>query len=435
MSENIKVVVRLRPISKTNEPTFFSIKDQTITLSVSENERTNIHHFSFDTIFPPDTTQEDVFLKTAKNAVEWVCQGYNSTIFAYGQSGSGKSFTMFGHEGKEPKLKGIVPRACETLFKTINSGEEILEATLKCSFIELYRETIRDLLAQKDTNLKIRQNPLRGVYVQGLLEKFVYTPEDILETIKEGTLQRTVASTSLNNVSSRSHAVLTLTLTQKLNDGSEVTSRLNLIDLAGSENVGKSEAQGTTLAEAQTINKSLSCLGNVIFALTEKSREHIPYRDSKLTYLLQDSLGGNSRTILIATINPLSSFYFESLSTLKFAQRAKLIKNAPKVNRNESITTLLKTIDTLTKRIQELEKERKVYKKDNISGCKECLLSKDKEVALIDRIELLEAELQSGQTRYENLEELYYLQRNESEKNASQLADQKAQNYLTIISK
>jgi hypothetical protein len=184
----------------------------------------------------------------------------------------------------------------------------------------------------------------------------VYSSADILNTIKEGSSRRTVASTSLNTVSSRSHSLLTLTLTQILSDGTEITSKLNLVDLAGSENVGKSEVQGISLAEAQNINKSLSSLGNVIYALTEKNREHIPYRDSKLTFLLQDSLGGNSKTTLIATVNFGNNSISESINTLKFAKRTKEIKNIPKVNKFESIQNLLKTIDELNQKIKILEK-------------------------------------------------------------------------------
>jgi kinesin family protein 5 len=179
-----------------------------------------------------------------------------------------------------------------------------------------------------------------------------------MSVIKEGAAQRTTASTNLNNTSSRSHAVLTITLTQKLQDGSELTSKMHLVDLAGSENVGRSEVTGTTLAETQAINKSLSCLGNVIFALTEKGREHIPYRDSKLTFLLQDSLGGNSKTCIVCTATPSVTCYSETVNTLKFAKRAKEIRNIPKLNRSDSPVNLQRIIEQLQKRISELELER-----------------------------------------------------------------------------
>jgi kinesin family protein 5 len=261
---------------------------------------------------------------------------------------------MFG--GKDDK-KGIIPRSCETLFQTLKNNENISSYTLKCSFIEIYCEKIRDLLdTDKDTDsLKLRNDTNKGIYIQGLIEKFVYSSQDILQTIENGTNKRTIASTSLNSVSSRSHAVLTLKLNQVMTDGTEMFSKLHLIDLAGSENVSKSEVQGISLLEAQMINKSLSCLSNVIFALTEKGRDHIPYRDSKLTFLLQDSLGGNSRTILIATASPSISSYSETLNTLKFARRTKEIKNIPKINKNESVKDLTKIIDELRKKLFEYE--------------------------------------------------------------------------------
>lgn len=368
ISENIQVAVRFRPLNKKEEDkelSFLQIKakERTVLIAQPDVDKPVFQQFTFDHVFDSSYNQESIFNTVAKNAVEWVCQGYNSTIFAYGCTSSGKSYTMFGHENGNKNLQGIIPRSCDALFMNINNNEDVIEATMKCSFLEIYREHIRDLLITDEvplsprgkSELKIRQNPLKGIYVQGITEKPVCSPQDILNTIKTGSLQRTVASTALNAVSSRSHAVLTLTIQQKFVDGTETNSRLNLIDLAGSENVGRSEAQGVTLSEAQTINKSLSCLGNVIYALTEKGREHIPYRDSKLTYLLQDSLGGNSKTILIATLSPSSLCYSETINTLKFAKRAKEIKNAPKINRNESVANLLKTIDELNKRIQELE--------------------------------------------------------------------------------
>jgi kinesin family protein 5 len=349
-SENIQVAVRFRPLSKKESIEYtVDIDEKQNSFEINENSG-GYHRFGFDHVFNSTTSQESIFNKVAKNSIEWVCQGYNATIFAYGTTGSGKTHTMFGDE----KSKGIIPRACEEIFQIINNKDEVLEANMKCSFLEIYREQIRDLLYNGE-NLKLRQHPTKGVYVQGLVEKYVYSASDILSTIKEGSLQRTVASTALNNASSRSHAVLTLIISQKITDGSEIVGKLHLIDLAGSENVGKSEVQGLNLVEAQNINKSLSCLGNVISALTEKGREHIPYRDSKLTYLLQDSLGGNSKTILIAT---LSANYNDTICTLKFAKRAKEIKNAPKINKNESVAVLLQTISNLHKKIASLQSEK-----------------------------------------------------------------------------
>lgn len=346
--ENVRVVIRFRPLNSKEKDSSASFRLNLTGQTIEIGD----HTFAFDQVFGPPVGQETVFNSIAKNAVDWVCQGYNATVFVYGATSSGKSYSMFGTKD-DP---GIIPRCCTALFDRINNNEDVTEATLKCSFLEIYREHIRDLLTTSPASLRIRSGP-KGNYVQGLTEKYVYSPEDILTTISDGATQRTTASTALNAQSSRSHAVLTLILTQNFVDGSETVSKMHLIDLAGSENVGRSEVQGITLAEAQTINKSLSCLGNVIYALTEKGRDHVPYRDSKLTYLLQDSLGGNSRTILIATASPSQLCYSETLNTLKFAQRAKQIKNIPVVNKNLSQANLLQTIELLQKRIGELEKQ------------------------------------------------------------------------------
>jgi kinesin family protein 5 len=444
-SENIRVAIRFRPHNKKEEgkDTDFHLKldSKQNLIEISDNGK-EIQQFAFDHVFDSTTTQEKVFNSVAKDALDWVCQGYNATIFAYGATSSGKSFTMFGSEDGKTE-KGIIPRACDTLFQNINNSEDVVEANMKCSFLEIYREHIRDLLdtTKSDTNdggLRIRYNPNRGAYVQGLIEKYVYSSQDILSTIKEGTMQRTIASTSLNSVSSRSHAVLTLILTQKLSDGSEIVSKLHLIDLAGSENVGRSEVQGITLTEAQTINKSLSCLGNVIYALTEKGREHIPYRDSKLTYLLQDSLGGNAKTILIATASPSSLCYSETIGTLKFAKRAKEIKNIPKINKNESIPQLLQTIEVLQKRIAELE--GKCEDSQVIIQAVEHAEQDTKEIVLVktkcDRLEKkivsMEDENKKGLERNKEVKELFRKQRELARKASKDLYKERIKNHVIL---
>ena len=277
---------------------------------------------------------------------------------------------MFGAETGNSKKRGVIPRSTEHLFHQIAENEDIAEVTIRCSFLEIYKENIRDLLQKSDEDmnrtaplvppsLKIRQSKEKGVYVQGLIEKYVYTPMDILDLIKEGERNRSVAYTKMNDISSRSHSLFTIHVHQALKDGSVRTGKLNLVDLAGSENVAKSQASGNTLSEAQKINKSLSALGNVIFALTDNAREHVPYRDSRLTYLLQDSLGGNTKTVLIVTASPHQSSYAETLSTLKFAKRAKEIKNAPTVNKQESVGQLKKVVGYLEDQLEEAESRNK----------------------------------------------------------------------------
>lgn len=345
---------------------------------------------------------------------------------------SGKSYTMFGkHDSKVEQ--GIIPRACENLFQP--NSNDVLETNIKCSFLEIYRENIKDLLDKTKKNIKIRCDPLKGVYVQGIVEKYVYNKEEILDTIKEGTTQRTIASTALNSVSSRSHAVFTLTIIQKLIDQSEIISKLHLIDLAGSENVAKSEVQGISLSEAQTINKSLSSLGNVINALTEKGREHIPYRDSKLTYLLQDSLGGNAKTILIATVSPSMLSYSETINTLKFAKRAKEIKNIPKINKNESVANLLQIVEKLNSKIVELE--NKCQDSEAIiqavqqaeSDNKQLILSKTKCERLERKILFMEDENKRNIERIGELKQLFRKQRELARKVSKDLYKERIKNY------
>jgi kinesin family protein 5 len=345
MQENVKVFIRFRPINRKEA--------NTDSLTVHNNSiKVSSHVFTFDKVFF-ESDQETVYT-SVKKAVESVCQGYNATIFAYGNTSSGKTFTMFGTK----ENPGIIPRACSDIFER---SPETVDYSVKCSFLEIYQEKLFDLLDPKkeQESLKIRQTE-KTVYVQGLYEKPVFSETDILDAIKEGAEQRSVACTNSNNVSSRSHAVLTLSVTQTFTDGSECTSKLHMIDLAGSENVEKSGVQGTMLSEAKMINKSLCSLGNVISALTETGREHIPYRDSKLTYLLQDSLGGNSKTIVIATASQSEASFSETINTLKFASRMKEIKNIPTVNKKDSNSSLLRTIETLKKKIAVLEKREGV---------------------------------------------------------------------------
>jgi hypothetical protein len=344
--EAIKVFIRVRPLNKREEAGGIESKEFKV-LPQKSYIRVQKHKYRFDGVFKSDTAQTKIYETVAKQAVESVIDGYNSTVFAYGPTSSGKTFTMFGTQ-EDP---GIIPRSCREIFA---KRENVLDLSVSCSFLEIYREKVKDLLTGS-TGLRIHQDKYKGTYVEDILEKYVHSAEEVLNTIKEGTIQRSVAPTALNSVSSRSHAVLTINVKQKFKDGSETLSKLHLIDLAGSENVGKSQVQGTSLLEAQTINKSLSCLGNVISALTEKGRDHIPYRDSKLTFLLQDSLGGNSKTVLIATASPSPLSYSETIGTLNFAKRVKEIKNIPKINKYESATSLLKRIEELKTRLTEQE--------------------------------------------------------------------------------
>ncbi|XP_067053138.1 kinesin-like protein KIF15 isoform X3 [Acropora muricata] len=372
--DNIRVYVRVRPPSKHLETDV----DRTPCLEVTSGNTVVLYskpdakNFSFDHVADINTTQEEVFGAVGKKIVEGCVSGYNGTIFAYGQTGSGKTFTMLGPaEGEEEsfthQLRGVIPRAFEYLFSLINREQEKhgdhVEFLCRCSFLEIYNEQIFDLLDPASIGLSLREDIKKGVFVDGLLERDVGSARDAYRVLNSGWLNRRVASTSMNRESSRSHAVFTVTLEskeRKAGMASIKVSRLHLVDLAGSERQKDTHAEGVRLKEASSINKSLSALGNVIMALvdiTHGKNRHVHYRDSKLTFLLRDSLGGNAKTYLIANVHPSAKCFGETLSTLNFAKRAKMIKNKAVVNEDAtgSITALQAEIRRLR---DELEKAR-----------------------------------------------------------------------------
>ena len=277
--------------------------------------------------------QADVFDFSIRPTVDDILNGYNGTVFAYGQTGAGKSYTMMGGNIDDDVGKGIIPRIVEQIFASILSSPSNIEYTVRVSYMEIYMERIRDLLVPQNDNLPVHEEKNRGVYVKGLLEVYVSSVQEVYEVLRRGGESRAVSSTNMNAESSRSHSIFVLTVTQKnVETGSMKSGQLFLVDLAGSEKVGKTGASGQTLEEAKKINKSLSALGMVINSLTDGKSSHIPYRDSKLTRILQESLGGNSRTTLIINCSPSSYNDAETLGTLKFGMRAKSIKNKAKVN-------------------------------------------------------------------------------------------------------
>ncbi|KIO26249.1 hypothetical protein M407DRAFT_235490 [Tulasnella calospora MUT 4182] len=284
--------------------------------------------FTFDRVFPMGTQQYEVFDYGVN-----VLDGYNGTVFAYGQTGSGKTFTMMGADIDNEELKGIIPRITEQIFTSIVESDANLEYLVKVSYMEIYLERIRDLMAPQNDNLQIHEEKSKGVYVKGLSDYYVGSAAEVYEIMRQGGQARVVTATNMNAESSRSHSIFLITINQRNTEsGTSKTGNLYLVDLAGSEKVGKTGASGTTLEEAKKINKSLSALGMVINALTDGKSSHIPYRDSKLTRILQESLGGNSRTTLIINCSPSSYNETETISTLRFGMRAKSIKNTARVN-------------------------------------------------------------------------------------------------------
>eukprot|EP01132_Coremiostelium_polycephalum_P002820 gene2820-3505_t len=350
---NIRVMAR--PLNdrekalKENQNVFdFPNETQVVISHTGKNEP-----FTFDRIFPPDSTQEEVF-ETIESTVTDVLSGFNATIFTYGQTGSGKTFSLFGDKSST-ELAGIIPRCNVLIFNSIAEDTSGSEFSIKCSFLEIYMENIQDLLNPKNNkNLKIRESKSNGIFIEGLAEEYVSCEEDIMELISQGETLRSVAKTNMNQRSSRSHSILILSIEQKSSDGSLKRGKLNLVDLAGSERVVKTGAEGMVLEEAKKINQSLSLLGNCIHALTE-GKSHIPFRDSKLTRLLQDSLGGNTKTTLMVTCSPHFSNIEETISTLRFGARAKTIKNLVKVNQQKSAAELQIIVNALTKELSSLK--------------------------------------------------------------------------------
>ncbi|KAK9474735.1 uncharacterized protein V1510DRAFT_405815 [Dipodascopsis tothii] len=267
------------------------------------------------------------------SADEDIMNGYNGTVFAYGQTGAGKSYTMMGPSIDDAENCGIIPRIIEQIFQLILQSPAEIEYTVNVSYMEIYMEKVKDLLQPQNDNLPVHEEKSKGVYVKGLSKLYVSSVKEVFDVMRQGNSARSVASTNMNNESSRSHSIFAIVVSQKnLETGSAKSGQLFLVDLAGSEKVGKTGASGIVLEEAKKINKSLSALGMVINALTDGKSTHVPYRDSKLTRILQESLGGNSRTTLIVNCSPSSYNATETLSTLRFGVRAKNIRNKAKIN-------------------------------------------------------------------------------------------------------
>ncbi|XP_077454906.1 kinesin-like protein KIF13A isoform X3 [Stigmatopora argus] len=355
----VKVAVRVRPMNRReielNTKCVVDMEDNQTVLhpppsnAKGDNSRKQSKVFAFDHCFwsmdesnvPKYAGQEVVFQCLGEGILENAFQGYNACIFAYGQTGSGKSFSMMGN-GEQP---GLIPRLCCSLFERVHKEEnEGHTFKVEVSYMEIYNEKVRDLLDPKGSrqSLKVREHKVLGPYVDGLSQLAVTNFEDIEVLMSEGNKSRTVAATNMNEESSRSHGVFSIIVTQTLYDlqsgnSGEKVSKMSLVDLAGSERVSKTGAAGERLKEGSNINKSLTTLGCVISALADQSAgkgkaKFVPYRDSVLTWLLKDNLGGNSKTAMIATVSPAADNYEETLSTLRYADRAKRIVNHAVVN-------------------------------------------------------------------------------------------------------
>ena len=370
-SGNVKVLCRFRPLNqeelKSGDLLNLTISEDNKNLTlVSQYESGEPLKFNFDYIFPTDSKQQSVYQIAARPIVEAVMQGFNGTVFAYGQTSSGKTFTMSGPDLENTETMGVIPRMVSTVFESITNSESFIEYSVKVSYCEIYLEKIRDLLDISKTNLKIHEDKFKGVFIDELTERYVSDETDVYELMKFGLGNRNVGSTNMNAVSSRSHSLFLITISQTNNkELSAKTGKLYLVDLAGSEKVGKTGAAGKRLEEAKNINKSLTMLGLVIYSLTDGKSTHIPYRDSKLTRVLQDSLGGNSKTSLIITCSPSPFNEAETISTLRFGMRAKAIKNSPKINKEYTVAELKLMISKCREDISKKDKRIK-YLEDTL---------------------------------------------------------------------
>ncbi|XP_055901173.1 osmotic avoidance abnormal protein 3-like [Biomphalaria glabrata] len=341
MAETVKVIVRCRPMNQRekglNCKTVIAMDTPRGQCSIvnPSDSKAPPKMFTFDGSYFTDSTTEQIYGENAYPLVEGVIEGYNGTIFAYGQTGCGKSFSMQGvHD--PPTQRGIIPRAFTHIFESISIKNGI-KFLIHASYLEIYNEEIRDLLGKDvKAKLELKEHPEKGVYVNGLSMHPVHNVSECENIMNKGWMNRSTGATLMNADSSRSHSIFSISLemvTQDENGEDHIRAgKLNLVDLAGSERQGKTGATGDRLKEATKINLSLSALGNVISALVDGKSKHIPYRDSKLTRLLQDSLGGNTKTMMVACLSPADNNYEETLSTLRYANRAKNIKNKPKIN-------------------------------------------------------------------------------------------------------
>ncbi|ODV79168.1 kinesin-domain-containing protein [Suhomyces tanzawaensis NRRL Y-17324] len=353
-NNNIKVICRFRPEDDSEKNRGNVIVSFPDSQSVTVDGRDGASTYTFDRVFQADSTQEEIYKFSVYKSVDDLFNGYNGTILAYGQTGSGKSYTMLGATDSKNN-QGVIPRISQEIFARIQNGSSEIEYTVGVSFMELHLEQINDLIDTSNNNnpdhkFSIHSDKANGIYVKGLSQAFVSSVDELNLILLQGLKFRTSVSTNMNIESSRSHAIFQIKLTQKhILSGIMKRSHLFLVDLAGSEKVDKTGAQGQTLEEAKKINSSLSTLGNVINALTDGKSTHIPYRDSKLTRILQESLGGNSRTSLIINCSPSSLNEPETLSTLRFGNRTKNIKNTAHINTELSASTLRQKLSQLEK--------------------------------------------------------------------------------------
>ncbi|XP_060918245.1 kinesin family member 3Cb [Labrus mixtus] len=371
--EAVRVVVRCRPLSRKEEATagenILDIDDKLGQITIRNPKAPPdepMKVFTFDSVYGWESKQNDIYDDAVRPLVESVLHGFNGTIFAYGQTGTGKTHTMQG-VSNDPEMRGVIPNSFQHIFTQISRTQN-QKYLVRSSYLEIYQEEIRDLLC-KDNNkkLELKESSDFGVYVRDLSSVVTKNATEIEHVMNLGNQSRSVGFTNMNERSSRSHAIFVITVecSEVGPDGEDHirVGKLNMVDLAGSERQSKTGAKGKRLKEAAKINLSLSALGNVISALVDGKSTHVPYRDSKLTRLLQDSLGGNAKTVMIATVGPSHKNFGESLATLRYANRAKNIKNKPRINEDPK-DALLREFQEEIARLKSLLEERGMLAKE-----------------------------------------------------------------------
>jgi len=367
MADSIKVFLRFRPLNhlerEEKSPISIQISDCETSVWIDRGDGKESKSFVFDRIFGWKADQHTVYKTAGEPLVDRILAGYNATIFAYGQTGSGKTWTMDG--GASEERQGIIPRMVNDIFNSFEEADEHLDFLVQLSYVEIYKEKVRDLLDNKQKSVRIRQSNDRGVFLENVTNPYVINTKEIFDWIQQGQIGRMVRATNMNEHSSRSHAVVIFRLHATDNrTGSKKTSKLLMVDLAGSEKTRKTKASDEVLGEAKNINKSLSCLGMVINALGTR-KQYTPYRNSKLTYLLSDSLGGNSWTTIVITASPASWNVDETISTCRFGTSCKAVKNKPKVNKEISIREVKMLVIQGKKREEKLMEEIQALKLEN----------------------------------------------------------------------
>jgi len=388
-SESVKVVVRCRPLgSKEMEEqreciVNVDMSQGSIQICNPSNIK-EIKSFTFDHTYDYRATQELIFSQTALPILESIMEGYNGTIFAYGQTGTGKTFTMEGNDNETDK--GIIPRSIDWIFNNIKNypAQQFL---VRVSFVEIYNEEVRDLLSKvKRQKLNVREKD-KVFYVENVTVIQAENSQMTLDIMKAGRVNRATGATKMNPGSSRSHSIFSITVeSSTMDEAGEAhykVGKLNLVDLAGSERQSKTESTGERFIEATKINLSLTCLGSVINKLVSGKSQYIPYRDSKLTMLLQDSLGGNTKTVMIANVGPADYNYDETLNTLWYASRAKKIKNKPRINEDPKDALLRQyqeEIELMKKKLMAMGKGDLVMQISGKSGGGKNIVNEEKQI-------------------------------------------------------